>query len=403
MTLAERPCSNLDEGQVASQQERQQHLIRAVGSVGFCASLGAQLDRPAANAGIDIAQACVEPFGREPAEPCCCAEGGGAHGGIVGRQPGIHNRMITEVSRDHDVGARWHARSVGRGTLAPVAHRPPDPERVCHPARRRWPRRILWVLPSAAFGGFWGFAALYPLHYVAIRPGLSVNIGPRLSVAGGPDHPATGRVLFATVLLQRKITLFEALDGWRRRSIDVYSERALFGDESPQQSVERQRAQMDASKTVASIVAQRRLGFAARGEGARVISVGSGLPVARVLHPGDVIMAVGGVRICLRDDARLGLKGHAPGDAVSVTVRRGGIGPELTASFELAQDANTGAPLLGVEIETVRCRPPFEVTVDTDSVLGSSPARVLQRRRCAPGSGKRCPAAAPRPYACARS
>ena len=247
----------------------------------------------------------------------------------------------------------------------------PIPDSLSH-RKRPLVRRAVGLAAVVGFCAFWLFATLYPLHYVEIRPGPAIDIGPRLVVSGGLDQPAKGRVLFATVLLRRRVTLLEATNGWLRSSIDVFRERDIFGSETPGESIERERAEIDDAKIVASVVAQRRLGFAIRGEGARVVSIEPNVPAAAVLREGDVIESVDGVSICLRGDARLGLRGRRGGDAVALSIRRGGTGSEIAMSVRLVEDGATGTPLLGLELETVRCRPPYAVSVDTDGVLGAS-------------------------------
>jgi putative serine protease PepD len=69
--------------------------------------------------------------------------------------------------------------------------------------------------------------------------------------------------------------------------------------------------------------------------GAGIGSVVNGSPAVRSgLHAGDVITAIEGHRVASADDAVAAIDGHAPGDHLELTVKRGG--QSRTVSVTLA-------------------------------------------------------------------
>jgi len=90
-----------------------------------------------------------------------------------------------------------------------------------------------------------------------------------------------------------------------------------------------------------------------RGEatGAQVLTVRQGTPAeAAGLKPGDVVTAVDGVTVNLRDTLGSLIAEHKPGDTVKLTVKRENSDVALSAT--LADNGN-GNPVLGVTFRPV--------------------------------------------------
>ena len=141
--------------------------------------------------------------------------------------------------------------------------------------RRRNGLRI--VVALVLFAG-WAAANLVPLGLAAVSPGLPFEVGPRLHVAAPHDHPTKERLLFLTVRIRRRISLIDAIVGWVQGPTDVFHEKTLFGDETPTESRDRSQGEIDDSKTIAMVVAFRRLGLPVVGRGVKILAVAPIVP-----------------------------------------------------------------------------------------------------------------------------
>ena len=230
--------------------------------------------------------------------------------------------------------------------------------------RRRFVVRTVVVV--ALFGG-WIAANVVPLDFAEVRPGDPIEVGPRLSIATAHDHPAKGRVLFLTVRIRRRLSAVEAVTGWLQGPVDVFTEKTLFGDESPVESRQRGQVEIDDAKTLATVVAFRRLGLPLVARGTRIVDIAPDAPAALVLRPGDVITAVDGHPICIAGDVSEALRTHRADDIVTLKLSTGRLVP-----VALVGDPEGGRAVLGLHLTTVSCRPAFRVDVETGGLLGPS-------------------------------
>ena len=227
------------------------------------------------------------------------------------------------------------------------------------------PRAWIAVLAFILIATSWAAVVLVPLDYVALAPGATFDVEKQISVAPEHDHPAKATVLSLTVRIRRRLSLVETLAGWRDTSVDIFNKHELFGTESHAQTVGRGRIEIAGAKSVASVVALRRLGLPPLPRGLRVTDVLFEAPSSATLKLNDVIMAVDGHALCVGDDLAVALRRKVAGDVVPVSLKDGRTVSIALTTFE-------GQVLLGVGVEAVDCSPPFRLDIETGTVLGPS-------------------------------
>ena len=213
---------------------------------------------------------------------------------------------------------------------------------------------------------------VFELDKVSIEPGITLDVVAGAKVGGRTDHPAQGRVLLAAVGVTRGLSPWDAFKGWLDPKTDVHATRDVYGDASATQAREQSAEDMVDSKSVAMIVAGRRIGLEPKGQGVRVTQGFPGLPASSILKAGDVITAVNGTALCLVGDARAALTNGKPGESVALGVRRQGKGAVTVVPVVLGHEPTTGRGIIGVALESLRCQAPFTADVDTGPVIGPS-------------------------------
>jgi PDZ domain-containing protein len=103
-----------------------------------------------------------------------------------------------------------------------------------------------------------------------------------------------------------------------------------------------------------------------------VRTVRPGTPAATVLQPNDVIVGVDGKQVAIEAQAVEAIKEHKPGDRVRMSIVRASAAPK-TVEATLAAGPD-GKGFLGVVLETsgLQIKPPFEINIDSGSVVGPS-------------------------------
>ena len=232
------------------------------------------------------------------------------------------------------------------------------------PELPRW-RTALPVLTFTAVTVAWAAALLVPLNYLSLGPGQPYDVGSQLTIDPAHDQPTSSHLLSMTVRVRRRLSAFEALTGWRDSSIDVIRPQKVFGAETRAESVVRGQIEIADAKTVATVVALRRLGLAPTPHGLRVLDVLEGTPASALLHKGDVIVVVDGRRLCIGNDLSAALADRRPGDIARVELAdRRIIAVPLVASGSRA--------IIGIGVKTVNCALPFAIRLETGPVIGPS-------------------------------
>jgi PDZ domain-containing protein len=134
------------------------------------------------------------------------------------------------------------------------------------------------------------------------------------------------------------------------------------------------RQDMTDSQKIAAVVALGRLGYKVRARfgGVSVLLVQNGAPAAKVLRPGDVIVAAAGSKVSSVTALRRVLTRHRPGDAVTIRFRRG---PKLNNATvrTVADPKNPKRAIVGISAEDqLQVKLPFRVRIDTGGIGGPS-------------------------------
>jgi PDZ domain-containing protein len=216
---------------------------------------------------------------------------------------------------------------------------------------------ILWYLPASG--------------YYIFLPDRAHPLAPIIHVAGA--KPDTGGIYFVDVSV-RKARLLERLFPGIHDGATLQKSTNVLGGLT--EDVER-RAEvhaMSVSQQIAAAVVFRTLGYPTNAHvtGALILGVDASAPAARVLRPGDVLVAVDGKRVRAVDDLRRLLGAHKPGDDVRLRFRR--AGRVRAATVRLIHDPHKKSrPLLGVNPDqAVSIKLPRPVRVEIGGVGGSS-------------------------------
>ena len=306
-------------------------------------------------------------------------------GGVAAGYQRVRGSLLSDVCRWQSPDARTSKRQLTDvNTIQPMVQ--PSPlhwDSLPSPPRRQW----LWVVMPIVMIVVLGLASsMLTLPYYAIAPGSARQVNDLIVAPEGRNFPPEGEVLLATVSL-RRVTPFDALQGWLDRDIDVVPEEEILGTTEPKDLHRVNVELMDDSKQVATVVALRKAGFTVgeHGEGALVANVNEGSPAEGRLEAGEVITAVDGHPMALSGDVIAILKPHRPGDVVRLEVSRGDASPRRTEDVKLgsapadrtscrADGPADGLPCLGVSLRTKgrRFDLPFQVDIDSGNIGGPS-------------------------------
>jgi Lon-like protease len=270
-------------------------------------------------------------------------------------------------------GANWSGvkrRRTGRSEPPTVQLLGMD-EQASQFARRRDRRRVVLALSVAIV---WVALGLIRVgSYVIVKPGSADDVDRRLDVSGVRSYAPNGKTFWATVGIIERPAPIQMLWAWLSGEQDVPKRRDIYGDESPTESRQASKAQMEGSKQISEVVAARKLGYAVTGGGAELAEVDPTYPAAKILRAGDVITRIGITPICIQADIGTALRGVKAGSTVDVTVRRGTR--TLTLATPTMAVAGVPRPVFGVLLtaETKNpCRTPFTVKIETASIGGPS-------------------------------
>jgi Lon-like protease len=272
-------------------------------------------------------------------------------------------------------------------------------------------REILKRVGLIGFLGAWIFFNFYKFDYVVILPGgtdivneritirpTGASINPPITTANlvnPPTYPAEGKLLWATVGVKNDVRGLDLLMGWLKGDSDVFKRELLYGKANRKEAAQQSREEMDDAKSVAKVLAARRLGIATVEGGAEVLDREKGRPVEKLLANGEVITAADGKSICLSGDLRELMLTKKKGDSVTLTVLSAIPAPPGTANDQKPADQKPTdqkptertvvvplhevkgikRQLMGVILgpsKTRPCRLPFDLDVNTDKIGGPS-------------------------------
>ena len=171
--------------------------------------------------------------------------------------------------------------------------------------------------------------------YYAFSPGPVYEIDELVQVED-PD-PITGELYMLTVQLA-EISALEYVVATLDSDVDLYErERIRPVDQDVDEYAERQRVNMDESKTIAIYLALNELGYDVEisGSGVLVGGFAEGSPVEGKLEVDDVITKVDGTDVFISTDLIGLIRDKEVGDEVELVVERGGS--EVTVTVTLVE------------------------------------------------------------------
>ena len=259
--------------------------------------------------------------------------------------------------------------NAGEGPDAPVGSGPEQRRR-----RPRWPLALAAVLFLLA--GLSVVLWFVTLPYYALWPGPVEEVSDLVKVEGAPAvYELNGGVYLLTVSLQ-EVNAFALAQGWLDPEVDLVARKAIRPEGvTPEQHRRNNLRMMDNSKDRAIAAAFDYLGweYEVTGEGVLVVSVVEGSPADGLLEAGDVIVEVGGIGVEAVEDGIEAIRNNRVGDAVRLTVQRGG--QEIEAEVTLAEHTDDpGRPMVGFVPGTYNpsLELPFGIEIETHGIGGPS-------------------------------
>ena len=252
-------------------------------------------------------------------------------------------------------------------------------------ASNRLATRLWWVLGVLAVAIVIALLRVN-ISYYEISPGPTAPVNSLIQLPAAHRHRVEGRILLVTVY-QAQAHPADFLFSWAHSNDQLVSSQELLGSTPASQLISIEQAEMQASQQAAEVVALRRLGYnvVERDLGAEVGYVVKGKPAARVVAPGDTIVAIDGAPVSGETAAAALLEKEAPGQTISLGVEAQS-GTRRTVSVKLA--ARPGHPqqgFLGVGLFTRETFVlPFPVTIHSQSIGGRHGRRC---RRGGPEDG----------------
>ena len=131
----------------------------------------------------------------------------------------------------------------------------------------------------------------YRLPVVALTPGPAEDVLTRVKVRGGtPVYDSKGRLYLTSVGIDDDVRFYEALLDFANRDVQLRPRTEVFPEGETSDEVDRRNvADMVNSKSTATVVALRELGYSIEPSGVEVDDVVAGTPAAGRLEAGDLI------------------------------------------------------------------------------------------------------------------
>ena len=228
--------------------------------------------------------------------------------------------------------------------------------------------------------------------YYALSPGPASDTSDFIVV---PEAAASeGELFFLTVSLQ-EVNLIEYVSAQLNNEVDLAPRENIRPEGVSQEDLRQQNLNlMERSKENAKFVALTRAGLDVtyEGSGARISAVIEGSAADGMLEEGDVIISVDGEEIEFSTDAVDALGGRAPGDAVTLTIRRAVdesglefeeitvtvvLGPVTTVDETGVVTTDEDRGMLGVFLDDAETTIVFPVDVEIDSQNIGGPSAGL--------------------------
>lgn len=248
---------------------------------------------------------------------------------------------------------------------------PPPPTR-----RRRWPAVLTVALVGLLVVAIAG--TLIRVPYVIFSPGDATPVDDVVRIEGAKTYSHRGQVLFLTVSVSsERPNLWRFVWASNDPDAEVIGEDDYLQGQSPKNVEHQSEVQMDESQLLAKKVALEELGYrvSVTGAGARVVDVMADSPAEGALRRGDVITAIDGVPVRLRDQVGEIVRAQPAGTTFSFTlVRKGQTVTTAITTEEATSGELRGKPYVGIAAvtEDLEVEFPVDVQIDPGPVSGPS-------------------------------
>jgi PDZ domain-containing protein len=231
---------------------------------------------------------------------------------------------------------------------------------------------LLAALIALTLGPFVLIALFVELPILVLEPGPAPDVA-RRSKIGAHTFPSEGSIHLTTARVNSPSgsTAVEIVEGLVDGDKHVLPREAVYpAGRSEQETKGVQAAQMSQSESAAATAALNALGMPSIEDGVFVNEVVTGVPAARRIEAGDVIVAVGGSPVTTVSQLGSALEKRRPGDEVELEVRRGGDTKKVTVRTVESGDEE-GKAEIGVKVSQSH-RSPIEIAIDAEDIGGPS-------------------------------
>lgn len=213
------------------------------------------------------------------------------------------------------------------------------------------------------------------LPYYAFSSGPVGDAISSVEVSGTEVFLPDGELLMLTVSSQ-EVNPFEALIAGVDPDVDLVRREAVRSpDETDEEFVARNRANMDLSKETAITLALTRLGYevSTESDGVLVAEIVGDTPAEAVLQVDDVIKAINGRKVQLPNEISPIISALDVGETIDLDVRRGN--EDLALTVELApRSDDPSVPMIGISALPLNPRFQYPFPVDIDAGLIGGPS-----------------------------
>ncbi|MFI7588340.1 PDZ domain-containing protein [Spongisporangium articulatum] len=267
----------------------------------------------------------------------------------------------------------WDAHAPDDPRYAPVGEVPPPQ-----------PSTVISVLAGFAGLLLLCVAILLPTDYVVLKPGPVLNTlgaydGTQLiTITGHATYPTSGQLDMTTVRTMgapgSRVSLISVALAWLRPSESAVPRELYYPkDESAEEIEQQDQAMMVDSQESAAVAALVSLGVSVPADLA-VAGVRPKTPATGWFTYGDVIQAVGGVRVVSIRALKAQIRAVRPGRSVTFTVLRAGQAVRVAAT----KPASAGNDWLLTDLYIdARYQLPFTVTFGLKDVVGPSAGHMF--------------------------
>ncbi|HTW21372.1 MAG TPA: PDZ domain-containing protein [Mycobacteriales bacterium] len=206
--------------------------------------------------------------------------------------------------------------------------------------------------------------------------------GPVIQISGATIQPTSGHLYMTTVEelpgdCGSDPSLWDAVKAWFSKTQTVEPQQVECPPGQTSKAVQQQDAQeMSQSQTDAATAALFELGYKPTTQHVTVSSVESGVPAAKVLQPGDVILALNGQAVSTLNQVHSLITKLSVGATVTITLRRDGKTRTVTTTTIKGLD---GAPMIGFSPDRIATfgNVKVRIGIDPDVIGGPSAGTAL--------------------------